>query len=460
MTRGVAFCLFAATSACAMSRPATFGPVEREVQRRLELDVRWSADERVPAAITALLQRPLDREAVTKIALAKNRRLQAQYDELGIAASEIAAATVLAPLAVDIEHKFADNHTGSETEIDVTQDILGLLQIVQRRGVAKAGLAAARARAVAATIGLVASVEGAFVDAVAAHQELELRQTAFDAASASADVAERMHAAGNAPDLTLVRERDQRELARIDLARAQTHVELTREALNEVLGLTGQDTRWTLAGRLEEVPIAPPRLDSLERVAVGASLDLAATRADAEAAAGRVGVARLRSFLPALGVGVSIDRGDGAWNVGPALSIGLPLFDQGQGPRARANAELRRARNLHTAIGIELRARARAVRQRLLLAHAEARQLRDVVLPLRQRILDETLRQYNAMNASTFELLSSRRDLIEAGRQYIDAVRRYWRASADARAIERGGMPRGRDDVPASGSASSAQGAE
>lgn len=460
MTRGVVLCLFAVTAACAMSRPATFGPVEREVKRRLELDVRWSTDERVPAAVTALLQRPLDREAVTKIALATNRRLQAHYDELGIAASEIAAATVLAPVSVDFEHKFADNHTGSETEIDITQDILGLLQIVQRRGIAKAGLSAARARAVAATVGLVASVEVAFIDAVAAHQELELRQSAFDAASASADIAERMHAAGNAPDLTLVRERDQRELARIDLARAQTHVELAREALNEVIGLTGQDTRWTLAGRLEEPPIAPPKLDALERDAVGASLDLAATRADAEAAAGRVGVARLRSFLPQLGVGAAIDRGDGAWNVGPALSIGIPLFDQGQGPRARANAELRRARNLNTAMGIELRARARAIRQRLLLAHAEARQLRDVVLPLRQRILDETLRQYNAMNASTFELLSSRRDLIEAGRQYIDAVRRYWRASADARAIERGGMPRGRDDGPASGSVSAAQGAE
>ena len=458
--KSVVVCLFAATAACAPSRPAVFGPVDREVQRRLDLDVTWSTDDRVPAAVTALLRKPLDREAAIKIAVAKNRRLQAQFDELGIAASEIASATVLAPLAVDLEHKFAHDHEGSETEIDVTQDILDLIQIPQRRGIAKAGLAAARARAVAATVELVASVEGTYVDAVAAQQELELRQTVFDAASASAEIAERMHAAGNAPDLTLVRERDQREQARIDLARAQANVELTREALNEVLGVTGTDTRWSLAGMLDELPSTPPQLDTIERDAVAASLELEATRADAEAAAGRVGVARLRSFLPELGVGAAIDRADGEWNVGPALSIGIPLINQGQGPRARANAELRRARNLNTATGIELRARARAVRQRLLQTYAEARQLREVVLPLRQRIVDETLRQYNAMNASTFELLSARRDLVEAGRQYIDALRRYWRASADVRALQRGGMPRGSEDVPASGSAGAAQAAE
>jgi outer membrane protein TolC len=63
------------------------------------------------------------------------------------------------------------------------------------------------------------------------------------------------------------------------------------------------------------------------------------------------------------------------------------------------------------------------------------------LLPQRQRLVEETLRQYNAMNASSFELLSTRRDLVEAGRQYIDATRRFWRASARARALARGAMP-------------------
>jgi len=440
----VALTLVIAMTGCTPSRGAVFGPVDREIERRLGVGASWheTIDARVPAAITELLARPLDREAVIRIALATNRRLQARYDRLGIAASEIATATVLAPLRVDLEYKLAKRDRASETELDVIQDVLDLVQIPQRRGIAQADLVAARARAVAATVELVARVEVAYIDMVAAQQELELRQAAFDAANASAEIAERMHAAGNIPDLGVARERDQREQARVDLGRAQIEVEIRREALNEVLGLSGEATRWTVAARLLELPAVVPALDTLEREAVAASLDIAAVRAEADAAAGRVGLARFRSWLPELGVGVSADRKDGAWDFGPAISIGLPIFNQGQGPRARANAELRRAQNEAIATAVELRAQARATRQRVLGTYAEARHLLDVVLPLRQQVVSETLKQYNAMNATTFELLVARRELVDAGRQYIDALRRFWRAAAEARALARGAMPR------------------
>jgi len=435
---------------CVPSRGAVFGPVEREVERRIGARATWHehADPRVPAAIAALLAKPLDRDAAVRIAIATNRRLQTQYDELGIAAGEIASATVLPPLEVDVKTKLAGGSLADEVELDVIQDVLELIQLPQRRAVARAGLAAARSRAVAATIQLAARVELAYLDVVATQQELELRQTAFDAAGASAEIAERQRAAGNISELALARERDRREQARLELGRAQVDVETRREALNELLGLSGEATRWTVGHRLAELPETMPAIDTLERDVVASSLELEAIRGDEEAAAGRVGIARMRAWLPRLGVGVAADHEDGAWEAGPALSLGLPLFDQQQGPRARAHAELRRARNEAIAIAVELRAQARAVRQRVLGAYAEARHLRDVVLPQRQRIVDETLKQYNAMNASTFELLMARRDLIEAGQQYIDALRRFWRASAEARALTRGAMVRDGADEP------------
>lgn len=445
-----------AIAGCVPSKQAVFGPVDREIERRLGVRAVWydQADPRVPAAIATLLAKPIDRDTVVRIALATNRRLQARYDELGISASQVASATVLRPLEVDIETRISGDGSLDEIELDVSQDIMELLQVGQRRGVASAELSAARARAVAATVSLVAQAEMAYLDVVAAQQELELRQTAFDAASASAEIAERQRVAGNIAELALVRERDQREQARIDVARAQTENEARREALNEVLGLSGDATKWTVAGRLAELPAAAPMLDTLEKDAVGSSLDLEAIRADAEAAAGRVGLARVRAILPELSIGVAASRADGGdWEAGPALGLGIPLFDQAQGPRARANAELRRARNEAIATAVELRARARMVRQRVLGTYAEARHLRDVILPQRQRIVDETLKQYNAMNASTFELLSARRDLVDGARQYIDALRRFWRASADARALARGAMPRGGLEAPTAPSA-------
>lgn len=440
-----ALALAAVVPACLPSRGAVFGPVDADLQRRLDLDVTWSAsqDARVPVAVAELLTRPLDLDAAVRIAVANNRWLQARYDELGIAAASVAEATVLAPLEIDASYQMATSGDGSEIEIDAVQDVLDLLLLPQRRGAARAELAAARVRAVAATVELVAEVEAAFYDLISAQQQLELRQTAFDAASASAEVIERMHGAGNATDLDLARERDQREQARIEVARSEIDVEVAREEINKLLGLSGDATRWTATGRLPDVPSDAPPLDDLETVAIDESLELRAIRQEAEGAAGRLGIARIRTVLPGLGVGVAAGRRDDeGWEVGPAIRLSLPIFDQQQGPRARANAELRRARNELTATAVDVRATARAVRQVLLEAHAEVIHLRDVVLPLRQQVLDETLKQYNAMNATTFELLSARRDLVDAGRQYIDALHRYWSAVADVTALRRGVAPR------------------
>ncbi|MCA9673408.1 MAG: TolC family protein, partial [Myxococcales bacterium] len=153
-------------------------------------------------------------------------------------------------------------------------------------------------------------------------------------------------------------------------------------------------------------------------------------------------VARVRAFLPELGVGAAAARRDGGdWEAGPALRIGLPIFDQQQGPRARAHAEVSRAHHLADAFAAELGAEARSVRERAEATYKTAVHLRDVVLPLRQQVLDETLKQYNAMNASTFELLSAKRDLVAAGARYVDALRDYWLAAADAKALARGGLP-------------------
>src|SRR5262249_48707786 len=135
----------------------------------------------------------------------------------------------------------------------------------------------------------------------------------------------------------------------------------------------------------------------------------------------------------------AIDR-DGTIEVGPALRLGIPLFDQRSGARARAAAEASRAEHELTASAIELRAAARRVRVEALEAHAGARHLHDVVLPLRQQIVDETLLHYNAMDADPFQLIVARRELVNAAQQYLDALERYADAMTEVTALRRGVM--------------------
>ena len=436
-------------TACVPSRSTLFDPVAGEVQRRVGVSVTWREDGRTNAAIDALLAKPIDAATAVRIALAKNRRLQASYDELGIAGSEIAAATVLPPLSVDIDRKFGTGGSSGETEAEAVQDVLELFQIGQRRGAALSQLTAARARAVAATVRLASKVAQAFDDLLAAQQDEELVKTAFAAAEASADLVERQHAAGNTTDLALEREREQRERMRVEVMRAGLAVTERRAQLARLLGLS-ERREIIAAGRLLDPPAEAPKLDDLDAAATSASLESAALRADADAAAARHRYAVVRAFLPELGLGVSAaERESQPWEVGPTVRFGIPLFNQQQGPRARARAEEKRARDELAATASELTAESEAARARVLVAFDEVKQLRDVVMPMRTRILQQTVLQYNAMNASTFELLTARRDMVDAGRQYIDALRRYWRAIADVEALRRGaGLATQQEEMP------------
>jgi cobalt-zinc-cadmium efflux system outer membrane protein len=428
-----------ALAACVPSRSSLFDPVSSDVQRRVGLSVVWTEDARTDAAIATLLARPLDADTAVRIALARNRRLQASYDQLGIAGAAVAEAAVLPPVSVDIDRKFGVNGGSGETELEAVQDVLDLFQIGQRRTAANAELAAARARAVAATVQLASDVEQAFDDLVAAQQDEELVKTAFAAAEASADLVERQHAAGNTTDLALEREREQRERMRVEVMRAGLAITEKKARLAALMGIGESRHDFTASGRLPELPAETPKLDDLGAAATSASLESTALRAEADAAAARHRYAVVRAFLPELGVGVSAARRESPdWEVGPTLRFGLPLFNQQQGPRARSLAEEKRARDELAATAAELAAEADAARARVQVAYDEVKQLRDVVLPMRQRILDQTVLQYNAMNASTFELLSARRDMVDVGRQYIDALRRYWRAMADVKALQRG----------------------
>lgn len=436
-----------AVAACAPTRSELRAPVDRELARRMGAPVETA----LTSEIAALLSKPLTRDSAVKLALANNGRLAAALAELGIAGGDLASALAPGPLDVDVETRFGSGGA-YEFEVQAIQGVIGLITAPRRRAAARAELSAARANATATALALAARAEIAFDGVIAAQQELELRRTAFDSADAAAVIRERMHAAGNASDLDQARDRDAREQARIDLARAEADVEIRREELNALLGLSGEQTKWTAAGTLADLPGSAPALDDLEQAAVAASLELSAGRDRVAGAENTVGAERVRAWLPELGVGVSVVNHGAGVEVGPAVRIGIPLFDHRSGARARAHAQLEKAQSELTAAAVELRANARAARIAALAAYEEARHLRDVVLPLRQQILDQTLLHYNAMNATPFELIVARRRLADAGHQYLDALRRYWNAMSRIGALRRG-VDLGATQMPGPGGA-------
>jgi cobalt-zinc-cadmium efflux system outer membrane protein len=112
--------------------------------------------------------------------------------------------------------------------------------------------------------------------------------------------------------------------------------------------------------------------------------------------------------------------------LGPTLSLEIPVFDQGQPEIARMAAEYRRAARQLEALAVNIRSEIREARDALVAARNTAEFHDKVLLPQRQRLLRETLLQYNAMQVSTFEVLHAKEQEQAEEQAAIEALRDYW----------------------------------
>ena len=83
-------------------------------------------------------------------------------------------------------------------------------------------------------------------------------------------------------------------------------------------------------------------------------------------------------------------------------------------------------------IAVQVRSEARAARARLDAARSAVVQARDVVLPLRQHVVEQTQLEYNGMLVGVFDLLTAKREHLAAIEQYLLLRRNYWLARLTA----------------------------
>ena len=65
------------------------------------------------------------------------------------------------------------------------------------------------------------------------------------------------------------------------------------------------------------------------------------------------------------------------------------------------------------------------------------------ILPQTARILGATQLNYNAMQTGVFRLLLAKRDQIQAGQRYIQALQSYWQTIVQYKQLMNGRLPSG-----------------
>lgn len=426
-----ALCL--ASVSCTTTDPrGAFHEVDRTVSTGLGRPVSVqppAADaEATTKAAHALLGQPLTAESAANLALLGNPALQAQLEEVGISQAQLAQASRLPNLQLAGSWRFPDRSpSATDAEYSVTGELLDLLTLSARKGIANQNLRQAEQAAGAHVLQLVADTETAFYR-LQAQLDLAKRWATIAAISdAAADFAHRQYAAGNINALALHNVEASAAQAHLDVMAAQARATGLREALNRELGITGGENTWRIADELPPPPAVEPDLNGLQALALRQRLDLAAARSRAEALATALRLKGHVRFIPGLSVGVDTERTpDGQRVTGPSLALELPLFDQGQPALARLAAQYRQAGDEARALAVNIQSEVREERAALLAARQAAEYAAKQLLPVRAEILQETLRQYNAMQKSTYDLLFARQNEESAVTTYVTALRDYW----------------------------------
>lgn len=386
------------TGCTTFDQRAGFPDVKTVAEARSGKRVVWNLgtelDAQVAQEVHLLLQETLTAETAVQVALLNSRTLQALYADLGVAQADLVQAGLLKNPVFDGALRYALHNIPDrlELEMNVVLDFLDIFYLPLRKRVAAARFEETKLQVTGAVLDFAATVRAAFYRHQANEQNLELLQTIVQALAVSLDVAQRLHAAGNITDLSLTRERLLLEEEKLQLRTAETAGRQSRGQLNTLLGLWGQQTAWHTARRLPDIPSQALALDSLETQVLRQSLDLASARQQMIVAGEQVGFNRATALFPDVSLGSGGEFEEGGWEVL-------------QGTQERA---------LY---------------------------YRDILLPLVERVLNETQLQYNAMQLGVFDLLQARGQQIRAAMAYIDTLRDYWLARTDLEQMLNGRLP-------------------
>ena len=386
-----------------------------------------ASPESVQQQLAQLLAKPISAEDAVTIALLNNRTLQANYAELGIAEADLVQAGRIGNPVFSFGRM--RSHEGVELERKLMLPVMGLLTMPITRKLEQRRYQQAQLRAAGEVLRVADQTRRAWYGAVAAQQGAEYMDQVRTAAEASAELARRMHEAGNWSKLQQSREQAFHADAIAQLTRAKLVRSAEREKLTRLMGLASNG--FALPERLPELRATPRAVQDAEAQAMANRLDLLMAQKELAGLAASLGLSKTTRFVNLLDLSYLRNTSEtGEPARGYEIELQIPLFDWGGARVARAEALYMQAVQRAAGAAIDARSQVRQAYQDYRGAYDLARHYRDEIVPLKKRISDEQLLRYNGMLISMFELLADAREQVASVNAAIEAQRDYWIADA------------------------------
>lgn len=406
----------------------------------------------VDARVHQLLSRTLTAETAVQVALLNNKGLQAAYNELALAETDLVEQSLPPNPVFSVSRISGDG--ASEIERQVVGDILALATLPFRSDIARERFRQAQLRAALATLRLAADVRRAYVRAVAGNEMVVLLTDAKATAESTAQLAAKLGETGSVNKLDQAREQVFYAETTADLATARQAATSAREKLARLMGLWDDGLDFRLPNALPPLPRRPRALPSIEADAVGHRIDLQIARLELTALAKSLNLTEATRFVTLFDVaGISRRTQDpeGApfRERGFDVQFQIPIFDGGEVRVRQAAETYNLAFNRLTERAVNVRSEARDAYRVYRSSYDIASHYQREIIPLRKIITEEMQLRFSSMQVDIFALLTEARQRLASLRGAIDARQNFFLARSELQtAVNGGGTPASGVDNP------------
>lgn len=406
----------------------------------------------VDARMHQLLSRTLGAETAVQVALLNNKGLQAAYNELALAETDLVEQSLPPNPVFSVSRISGDG--ASEIERQIVGDILALATLPFRSDIARERFRQAQLRAALATLRLAADVRHAYVRAVAGNEMVVLLTDAKATAESTAQLAAKLGETGSVNKLDQAREQVFYAETTADLATARQATMSAREKLARLMGLWDDGLDFRLPNALPPLPRRPQALPSIEADAVGHRIDLQIARLELMALAKSLNLTEATRFVTLLdlaGISRRTQDPEGApfRERGFDVQFQIPIFDGGEVRVRQAAETYNLAFNRLTERAVNVRSEARDAYRVYRSTYDIASHYQREIIPLRKIITEEMQLRFSSMQVDIFALLTEARQRLASLRGAIDARQNFFLAQSELQtAVNGGGAPASGADNP------------
>lgn len=412
-------------SGCAKSINRDDHCVASLIDERIAKDVRWNRQEGC-CPIDELVQEPFTLDAAVQVALLNNPKIQVMFEEIGLAQADLIEAGLFQNPLFELFVRFPDRpHSHINIEGSLITSILDLFLIPLRTKVAKAELHSTQLRVAHQVLELAFEVQEIYYKLQAQEAKKHILQKITEAASLSSELAQGQLKAGNITSLTALTYAADYQQVKQELAQNNMEIAQLREQFNQLLGFTGCAPCWNLLDTTGEINLDILSCEPLLECALEHRLDLSAARWEVEKYA-RTGALKQWWTYTDAKAGISMERDpEGISTIGPAFSAAIPIFNYGQGERARVYALLRQSQERVKVLEIQAEADVRLAIEKINVLRNSILEYRNQLLPLQEQIVKSSLDYYHAMTVGVYTLLENKRRELQTQINYQMALRDY-----------------------------------